>query len=869
LKSVITTHKNMDLDALGAVIAVKKLFPEAKVVLPDTKSREVVKVLSDYPDILEFTDDSKFKRETLDKLIVVDTNSLQRIPENVRKSVGKNTEIVFYDHHPGKVLEGKAFIKSAGAVTSVLVMMMKGKKITPSPIEASIMLAGIYADTGSFSYSSTSPIDFVASAFLLGCGASVEVAKNYANFELSLKERETLKVLEQNLEVVEVNGNQIGITYARFDEHVPEVAYLVSKLLEKTGLPAVFACIEEGGTTFIIGRSRSPKVDVSEVLKKFGGGGHPEAGSCSLKTKTAIEAKELLMLVLSRSLERLKYAKDIMTSPPIVIPEETSVEEARKILMKHGINCAPVVNGKGFVEGIVSRALIDRAIMMGIEGERVSSICEKDFASVSPEDPVEKVKEIIVSRHQSFVPVVESGKVVGVITRTDLLMNLFREEEFWTRESAEPKYRNVASLLKKNLPEDLYELLVKVGNFADRKKINVYLVGGFVRDLLLGRKNFDIDIVVEGDATEFAKELAKTYGAKVHTYERFKTATVIFPNNLRLDFASARTEIYRSPGALPEVDMAPLKKDLIRRDFTINALAVKINESEFGTLIDFFGGLRDLKDKKIRVLHSLSFVEDPTRILRALRFAVRFRFQLGKNTEKLLKSAVSKNLFKFVEGQRIYHELKQIMLEDNPLRVLNRLSEYGILERIFVGINWNQVKRDLFEKVRKTIIWHKIEFQNAEVGYHLPYFCALFWRENEKKVKNWLNSLAFPEKESLLIKTVLKESPKIISSISKAKDNGSVLEILERKPEELLIFIASLSEGTTREKIIKFMKEWRFLKLPVSGEDLKKFGLKPGPVFGKLLRELTFKVVNGEIDTNDKEAQLEFLEERCKELGLL
>jgi tRNA nucleotidyltransferase (CCA-adding enzyme) len=115
----------------------------------------------------------------------------------------------------------------------------------------------------------------------------------------------------------------------------------------------------------------------------------------------------------------------------------------------------------------------------------------------------------------------------------------------------------------------------------------------------------------------------------------------------------------------------------------------------------------------------------------------------------------------------------------------------------------------------------------------------------------------------------LKESPIIIRSISKAKDNGSVLEILERKPEELLIFIASLSEGTTREKIIKFMKEWRFLKLPVSGEDLKKFGLKPGPVFGKLLRELTFKVVNGEIDTNDKEAQLEFLEERCKELGLL
>jgi tRNA nucleotidyltransferase (CCA-adding enzyme) len=446
-------------------------------------------------------------------------------------------------------------------------------------------------------------------------------------------------------------------------------------------------------------------------------------------------------------------------------------------------------------------------------------------------------------------------------------MNLYSSEiadisRFYEkRMSSSPRFKNVTSKLKEVLPEELFNLIREIGRFADEKGVNAYIIGGFVRDLVIGRKNFDVDIVIEGDATVFAKELAKRFNAKVHTYERFKTATVVFKGGKRIDFASARTEVYRAPGALPEVDMAPLKKDLMRRDFTINTLAIKINEKEFGKLIDFFGGLKDIKDKKIRVLHSLSFVEDPTRILRALRFATRYRFELGKHTERLLKIAVQRKLFKTVEGQRIYHELKQIFLEDNPLRVMNKLEKYRIISSLFPSISWDRFKKDLFERIRKVIIWHKLNFPEKETKYHILYFGALFLKEPLNRVEGYMKELAVPEKEAELILQILKNSLSLIKKVRLAEKNSEVYKLLQNLPEEFLLFLAALpQDDELRNRVLSYLKSWRFVKPLVNGEDLKSMGLKPGPKFKKILSKLKYAIIDGELP-DDREEQLAYVRE--------
>ncbi len=864
--TVITTHKNMDLDALGAVVGLKKLYPDAEVVLPDTKGSDVVKLLKENPDILEYTEGSSFSG-TVDRLIVADTDSLERIPETVRSRITDKTEIIVFDHHSRNFdLPAEIHYKEAGSTSAIVSLILKGRKIVPSPYEASVLLLGIYTDTGSFTYPSTTPLDFVAAAYLIGVGAELSFVRRYLPGGLTDTEIDLLKTLKDNLKTVEVNGNFIGITFGRFDTYVGDVSHLISKLLEITGLPAVFGVIEVQGTTFLIGRSQSSRVDVSKVAERFGGGGHREAASSSFKGKTVFEVLDRLREVLPETVEPLRRAKDVMTSPPITVSDTDTVTSARLVLMKNSINAAPVVNSEGKLVGVVNRALLDKAIYMGLEDEKVSEVMERDFLTVSPDSPLSLVEEIIVDRHQSFVPVVEKGKPAGVITRTDLLLNVYRSEiseisSFYRKRlSSSPHFRNVSDLLKGFLPENLYSLVKKIGEIADREKLNAYIVGGFVRDLILGRKNYDVDIVLEGDATLFAKQVAKELGAKVHTFDRFKTATLVFSDGTRIDMASARTEVYRAPGAFPEVDMAPLKKDLFRRDFTINTLAVKINASDFGRLIDFFGGLKDIKDRKIRVLHSLSFVEDPTRILRALRFATRYRFDLGRHTERLLKMAVERKLFKTVEGQRIYHELKQIMLEENPLRVLLKLDKYGILKELFPGLNWNRHKKDLFERVRKLVNWHKLTFPDSEADYHLVYFGALLYREPPGRIESYLKDLSFPKKEAEKLLRYLRELPQTVVSIREAELPSQVYRVLERKDDEFLLLLAAVSPQI-ESSVLNFMKEWRYLKPLVSGEDLKKLGLKPGPSFKDYLNKIKYAIIDGKLPKESRDAQLKALKE--------
>jgi len=235
--------------------------------------------------------------------------------------------------------------------------------------------------------------------------------------------------------------------------------------------------------------------------------------------------------------------------------------------------------------------------------------------------------------------------------------------------------RSIALDMKKNLPRDLYKTLEFIGRLADSNDSRAYIVGGFVRDLLLGEKNLDVDIVAEPDGIKFAEILAGELKAKLVTHKRFGTATISTKRYKRIDIATARTERYKRPGALPSVKSSSIKKDLSRRDFTINAVAASLNPGSFGALIDFCGGCRDIKNGVIKVLHDGSFIDDPTRIFRAVRFEQRFNFKIDRYTLKLIRDAVSLKMPERIEKYRIKNEMLLILKEKEPIKTLSRLEE--------------------------------------------------------------------------------------------------------------------------------------------------------------------------------------------------
>jgi tRNA nucleotidyltransferase (CCA-adding enzyme) len=329
----------------------------------------------------------------------------------------------------------------------------------------------------------------------------------------------------------------------------------------------------------------------------------------------------------------------------------------------------------------------------------------------------------------------QNTEISGVITRTDLLNILVGQTEPKSEISPDPlkgsahaRTRNVIRFMKERLSADLIGRLQQIGEVADGIGCEAFVVGGFVRDLFLYRKNEDLDIVIEGEGISFARKYASLVGARIHTHEKFGTAVIIFPDGFKIDVASARMEYYKFPAALPVVEMSSIKLDLYRRDFTINTLAIHLNLDKFGTLIDFFAARKDLKEKIIRILHNLSFVEDPTRVFRAIRFEQRFDFTIGKLTAGLISNAVSMDFFRGLSGKRVFTELRLIMEEKNPVTAIIRLNDFNLLKVIHPSITLDKNFISLLTSVNEVLSWHDLLFLDDSYKKWIVFFLVLISR---------------------------------------------------------------------------------------------------------------------------------------------
>ena len=364
------------------------------------------------------------------------------------------------------------------------------------------------------------------------------------------------------------------------------------------------------------------------------------------------------------------------------------------------------------------------------------------------------------------------------------------------------------------------------------------------------RDNEDIDIVIEGDGIEFAKQYAKIIGARIHSYAKFGTAVIIFPDGFKIDVASARMEYYKFPAALPTVEMSSIKLDLFRRDFTVNTLSIQLNPGRFGLLIDFFSAQKDLKEKTIRVLHNLSFVEDPTRVFRAIRFEQRFGFSIGKLTSGLIENAVKMDFFKRLSGRRVFTEIRQILEEENPLAAIVRMNEYHLLDVIHPSIILNDDMISLFNSVKKVLSWHDLLFLEEPYMKWAVYFLALIrFCDKETTCEICKRIEIAPRYSSIFCKERFESDKHILWMERNSPLKNSVVyrKISIFRIELILYMMAATKNEQVKRSISNYFTQLRHIRATIKGKDLKKLGIEPGPIYRKILDAVLDGKLNGRI----------------------
>src|SRR5215831_6631566 len=421
---------------------------------------------------------------------------------------------------------------------------------------------------------------------------------------------------------------------------------------------------------------------------------------------------------------------------------------------------------------------------------------------------------------------------------------------------AMPKAQSTAHLTRR-LPRQLMVLLRQLGRMSDEAGIRLYLVGGVVRDLLLKREIWDLDLTIEGDGIAFARLVADRYGAGLAVFDRFATARLTFSNGLKVDIASTRSESYVKPAALPNVQPATLQEDLYRRDFTINAMALQLNAEQFGQLYDPYGGQRDLKAKLIRVLHEGSFIDDPTRIFRAIRFVERFGFVLELKTSQLLKQAAATNMIANLSGPRLANEIFLLMQEGDPSRAVESLKRRNLLRFLHPQLRDGKQVRSLTVSLPRAIAWWKQQCPGQRVNRGLLYLMTIVSSAGTSIRRAIARRLQLSTRETTALEWAGDKTGLAAKILLRRRDMlpSEVYRLLLNMPDEAVALVMAKGLTFTRKegvrplrmRLLRFMKQDRSMTTIVNGEDLKRLGLKPGPHFKTILDRLLDERLDGRI----------------------
>ncbi len=850
---VIATHVNADFDCLGAMIAAKRLYPDATLVFPGGQERGLRDFLLHstlYAYGVKRIKDIDL--QAVSRLVLVDVRSAARIGQFSEIVDNPELEIHIYDHHPEDehTIHGQVEnIQAVGATTTIMAQLFVDQGIVPTPDEATMMMLGLYEDTGCLLFSATTVEDFRAGAFLLQHGANLNTVADFLVREMTPEQIDLLNELLKSCQKMVVNSIEVAIAYASIDYYVGDISSLVHKLKDIENLDVLLVAVRMEDRIFLVARSRLAEMDVGELMHEFGGGGHACAASATVHDLTLVQLLEQVESLLPQHIMPRCEVRHLMSAPVKTLPTDATLGAARKLMSRFSFNAIPILDSQQQVVGILTRQIVEKAAHHKLLKMAVGEMMNSDFQVLSPEAPLVDLQDGISKHNQRCMPVVSAGALVGVVTRTDLLRHMLgdRQSLVESYQDVSPsrglqlKQKNMQRLLKTQLPEMVRTLLQQLGAVADQLEVSIFLVGGFVRDLLLRQPNLDVDIVVEGDGIAFANAFAKTTPCRVRTHEKFGTAVIILPNDFKVDVASARLEYYDRPAALPKVEHASIRHDLYRRDFTINTLTISLNQNNYGQMLDFFGGQSDLKDRSVRVLHNLSFIEDPTRLFRAVRFEQRLGFTIGRQTARLMTSALRLRSVKKIAGIRILHELEQILDEPRVVPALERLDQFELLKFIDPQLRFDRQTASLFVAAEQASSWFDLLYTEEIYRRWLVYLFCMFESIPDKglvRVSAWL--CVQPKVEVLLLEQ-LPRARQLLKAIKQRRNrhvtpqNSEIYAWFNGFSLEVILYLMARSENEVMRKWISlYVTKLRKEKIILNGADLIALGFSPGRQFQEI-----------------------------------
>lgn len=858
---IILSHNNLDCDGFASVLALSRLEPQAIPVLLGSLNRNVRDLLERYEGLLAHKRLRELPKEAITRLFLVDTQEIPADESLLRRLARRRPQTEIIDHHPlsdERPPDALLHVEPLGATTTLLVERMQQQSLKPTPAEATLLMLGVYEDTGHLTYTTTTPRDMRAAAWLLEQGADLRVVDEYIDRPLSSRQWAVYEDLTRNVQVEQISGYTVLVATAYSAEYVEELSTLAHKLTDSYEPDASFLLVQMDDVVQVIGRSRNDHIDVAALLKPLGGGGHAPAAAALLRDSNVAAVEASLRQILRRELAPAVSAADIMTRGLHTVEAGSTIVRAHAALRRYGHEALPIVD-QGRLSGLIMRRDAEKAMQYGLGDRPVEDFATYDVPTVSPRAALLDIQETMRESNTGQVPVLDGDRLLGIVTRTDLLRG-------WRRGGGAV---NLADRLRQAMAPDVFALLTLAGEAASELGYALYVVGGLVRDLLLGLPNLDLDLVVEGNAMALAERLRERYGGRLVTHTRFGTAKwTVAPGprlsvdrTLALDFVTARTEFYEHPAALPQVEASSLRHDLYRRDFTINTMAICLNKARLGELIDFYGGQADLGNRLIRVLHNLSFVDDATRLLRAARLAERLGFTIETRTAALIPGGL--NALDRVSGDRLRHELSLAFQEAAPERIIRLLDSLGVLRRLHPALAYSPWLADRYAELRRRLPqWRSWQWGNGgrggdeQTATSASYMAILAYSLADSDLLALLERLNIGGEAGFILRQVWdlrQRSPELAG----AARPSQVYDLLQAYPIEAIV-VVQLAEADRRlhGAISSYVETLRHVRCEINGEDLRALGLPPGPLYGHMLRKIMAARLDGEVSSRVAEERL-------------
>ncbi|HEY9630220.1 MAG TPA: CBS domain-containing protein [Coleofasciculaceae cyanobacterium] len=904
---LILCHSTADFDTLGGAVGLSRLLPGARIVLVAGSHPTVQEFLALHRDEYALIERRSVNPAQIRSLTIVDTQSRDRLGKAAEWLDLPNIKVTVYDHHAHALSDIAADYKlePIGAVTTLVVELLRAQQISLTLAEATVMALGIHVDTGSLTFDGTTVRDAAALTWLMEQGADIETIATYRQSALSPPLQDLLTVALDQLETETIRGCPIAWVELDLEAHLPGMSQLAAQLLSLVEAEVLLllmrhpiAAGKEERLT-VIGRSRGTvPVNLAQLFQPFGGGGHPRAATLTQRGANADILAKLLENLRSQ-IPQPPTARSLMSSPVRTIRPETTIAEAQRILLRYGHSGLSVVDAQDQLVGIISRRDLDIALRHGFAHAPVKGYMATDLKTITPDTLLPDIEALMVTYGIGRLPVLEQGELVGIVTRTDVLRQMHRDrrrEQGQAYQTAHPSGWSTDSdtlnpscllpevinaLLRDRLTPDLWQLLRAIAQQAEQRGWHLYLVGGAVRDLLLAdsaqtSQIQDIDLVVDGfeqaadrAGVELAQALQQTYPqTKLQVHGQFQTAALLWHNDpvlgsLWMDIATARTEFYPYPAANPEVEASSIRQDLYRRDFTINALAVRLTAPGAGELLDFFGGVLDLKTQQIRVLHANSFIEDPTRIYRAVRFAVRLNFQIEPQTESYIRFAIASGIYSRIPSgkqmekapalqTRLKQELKYIFQSSDWQAALRLLADLGALVCIYPDLTLTDAR---LWQMRRVDRWLKRFDPQQRLTHWQILLEVLLVSLPPNDRLTVAQTLQLPAESCERLRHLHTLQAQILPALSQSDRPSQIVKILGSVDRTTLILLGATASRETRRQIWRYLTHWQATKTPLDGHDLQIMGYLPGKQYKEILERLLAATLDGEVsDRSSAEA---------------